>query len=75
MNKFTFLTTFFVILSLTTYGQEPVFTGSYTVKEVVADLETEPVITNDDAADDICIYNNYQYPDDSLIIATDKKYG
>ena len=75
MNKSTFLTTFFVVLSLTTYSQEPVFTGSYTVKEVVADLETEPVITNDDAADDICIYNNYQYPDDSLIIATDKKYG
>ena len=51
------------------------FTGSYTVKEVIADLETEPVITNDDAADDICIYDNYQYPDNSLIIATDKKYG
>ena len=75
MNKSTFLTTFFVVLSLTTHSQEPVFTGSYTVKEVVADLETEPVITNDDAADDICIYDNYQYPDSSLIIATDKKYG
>ena len=47
MNKSTFLTTFFVVLSLTTYSQEPVNTGSYVVKEVVADLETEPVITND----------------------------
>ena len=75
MNKFTYITTFFVVLSLTTYSQEPVFTGSYSVKEVVADIETEPVISNDDAADDICIYNNYQYPDNSLIIATDKKYG
>jgi len=39
MNKSTFLTTFFVVLSLTTYSQEPVFTGSYVIKEVVADLK------------------------------------
>ena len=75
MNKSIYITTFFVVLSLTIYSQEPVFIGSYTVKEVIADLETEPVITNDDAADDICIYDNYEYPDNSLIIATDKKYG
>ena len=46
-----------------------------TIREVVADVETSPVISNEDAADDICIYENIGNPEKSLIIATDKKYG
>jgi len=58
------------------YSQELTNTvSSFIVKEITADVETSPVISNEDAADDICIYENRDDPDNSLIIATDKKYG
>ena len=76
MNKNALLLIVLVISNSFIYAQEPTnFVGSYAVKEVVADLETSPVISNDDAADDICIYENVDSPDSSIIIATDKKYG
>ena len=65
-----------IISNTLLYAQEPTnFVGSFVVKEVVADLETSPVISNDDAADDICIYENVDSPESSVIIGTDKKYG
>ena len=76
MNKNALLLIVLVISNSFIYAQEPTsFVGSFVVKEVVADLETSPVISNDDAADDICIYENVDSPDRSIIIATDKKYG
>ena len=76
MNKNVSLLIFLVISNTFMYAQEPTnFVGSFVVKEVVADLETSPVISNDDAADDICIYENVDSPDSSIIIGTDKKYG
>ena len=42
-----------IISNTLLYAQEPTnFVGSFVVKEVVADLETSPVISNDDAADE-----------------------
>ena len=37
--------------------------------------ETEPVVTNDDAADDPAIWINLDNIDNSLIFGTDKKSG
>ncbi len=56
-------------------SQEPNSLGSLTYKEVYADVETEPVYASDDAADDICVLENNLFPDKSLIISSDKKYG
>jgi 3-phytase len=76
MNKNVSLIIFLIISNTLLYAQEPTnFVGSFVVKEVVADLETSPVISNDDAADDICIYENVDSPESSVIIGTDKKYG
>ena len=73
MNKNVSLLIFLVISNTFIYAQEPTnFVGSFVVKEVVADLETSPVISNDDAADDICIYENVDSPDSSIIIGADK---
>jgi 3-phytase len=43
--------------------------------EVTATLETQPVQSADDAADDPCIWYNEADPDQSRIIATNKKSG
>jgi 3-phytase len=44
-------------------------------KEVTANVETEPVFAGDDAADDMCILENFNNPESSLILSSDKKYG
>ena len=38
-------------------------------------METEPVFAGDDAADDMCVLENFNNPESSLIISSDKKYG
>ncbi|MBC9794613.1 phytase [Sinomicrobium weinanense] len=42
---------------------------------LIADMETEPVATGDDAADDACIWYNTATPEGSTIIGTNKKQG
>jgi 3-phytase len=49
--------------------------GSLLYKEVIANVETEPVFAGDDAADDMCVLENFNNPEKSLIISSDKKYG
>ena len=56
-------------------GQEPKSLGSLLYKEVTANVETEPVFAGDDAADDMCVLENFNNPESSLIISSDKKYG
>ena len=56
-------------------SQGPNLLGSLPYHEVSADVETEPVFAGDDAADDICVLENNSFPDQSLIISSDKKYG
>ena len=76
MKKLSFLSIFILLISNEIAAQGPAkFVGPFAVREVVADVETSPVISNEDAADDICIYENIGNPEKSLIIATDKKYG
>ena len=76
MKKLSFLSIFILLISNEIAAQGPAkFVGPFAVREVVADVETSPVISNEDAADDICIYENIDNPEKSLIIATDKKYG
>ena len=56
-------------------AQEPINLGSLLYKEVIANVETEPVFAGDDAADDMCVLENFNNPESSLIISSDKKYG
>ncbi len=56
-------------------SQEPNKLGSLLYMEVEADVETEPVFAGDDAADDMCVLENFKNPESSLIISSDKKYG
>lgn len=44
-------------------------------RQLTADGETEPVGTSDDAADDPAIWRNPARPEQSLIVATDKRAG
>ncbi|MCC3862012.1 phytase [Pseudemcibacter aquimaris] len=45
------------------------------VVSITADLETAPVKSDDDAADDPAIWINHEHPENSYIIGTDKKSG
>ena len=56
-------------------SQEPNLLGSLLYIEVEADVETEPVFAGDDAADDMCVLENFNNPESSLIISSDKQYG
>ena len=56
-------------------AQEPNNLGSLLYKEVIANVETEPVFAGDVAADDMCVLENFNNPEKSLIISSDKKYG
>ena len=56
-------------------SQEPNLLASLFYLEVNADVETEPVFAGDDAADDMCVLENFNNPESSLIISSDKKYG
>ena len=65
-----------VLFSITCLNaQEPKSLGSLLYKEVTANVETEPVFAGDDAADDMCVLENFNNPENSLIISSDKKYG
>ena len=63
----------FSISSLNAQGPNDL--GSLLYKEVTANVETEPVFAGDDAADDMCVLENSNNPESSLIISSDKKYG
>ena len=63
----------FSISSLNAQGPNDL--GSLLYKEVTANAETEPVFAGDDAADDMCVLENFNNPESSLIISSDKKYG
>ena len=63
----------FSISSLNAQGPNDL--GSLLYKEVTANVETEPVFAGDDAADDMCVLENFNNPESSLIISSDKKYG
>ena len=39
------------------------------------ELETDPVISSDDAADDVCIWYNPKDSNRSIVVGTDKKWG
>ena len=45
------------------------------VQSITADGETSPVVSADDAADDPAVWINYNEPEKSFIIGTDKKAG
>lgn len=63
----------FSISSLNAQGPNDL--GSLLYKEVTANVETEPVFAGDDAADDMCVLENFNNLESSLIISSDKKYG
>ena len=65
----------FNLIFINLNAQEPKTLGSLLYKEVTANVETEPVFAGDDAADDMCILENFNKPENSLIISSDKKYG
>lgn len=53
---------------------QPVMSPLPTVS-VAAKVETQPVATVDDAADDPAIWRNAANPSESLIVGTDKRAG
>ena len=65
----------FSLIFINLNAQEPKTLGSLLYKEVTANVETEPVFAGDDAADDMCVLENFNNPENSLIISSDKKYG
>ena len=73
MNYITGIITLFVGLSV--IAQERTSVRSFAFPQVEATLETEPVVSDDDAADDICIWENPNDATKSIVVATDKKYG
>lgn len=73
MNYLTVIFTFFVGVAV--MAQERTSVRSYAFPQVEATLETEPVVSFDDAADDICIWENPTDATQSVVVATDKKYG
>ena len=52
-----------------------VYSDSFITYHVEAELETDPVVSFDDAADDVCIWENKINPSKSLVVGTDKDYG
>jgi 3-phytase len=48
---------------------------AFTINKVVSDFETDKVVSIGDAADDLSFWINSKDPLQSLIIATDKKFG
>jgi 3-phytase len=73
MNYLTVIFTFFVGVAV--MAQERTSVRSYAFPQVEATFETEPVVSFDDAADDICIWENPTDATQSVVVATDKKYG
>ena len=66
---------FTLFLGFAVMAQERTSVRSFAFPQVEATLETEPVVSDDDAADDICIWENPNDATKSIVVATDKKYG
>ncbi len=64
-----------LVFGFTVIAQERTSVRSFAFPQVEATLETEPVVSFDDAADDICIWENPTDATKSIVVATDKKYG
>jgi 3-phytase len=64
-----------LVFGFTVIAQERTSVRSFAFPQVEATLETEPVVSDDDAADDICIWENPNDATKSIVVATDKKYG
>ncbi len=64
-----------LVFGFTAIAQERTSVRSFAFPQVEATLETEPVVSVDDAADDICIWENPNDATKSIVVATDKKYG
>ena len=73
MKHLTGIFTLFV--GFTVMAQERTSVRSFAFPQVEATLETEAVVSYDDAADDICIWENPNDATNSIVVATDKKYG
>jgi 3-phytase len=66
---------FTLFVGFTVMAQERTSVRSFAFPQVEATLETEAVVSYDDAADDICIWENPNDATASIVVATDKKYG
>jgi len=64
-----------LVFGFTLIAQERTSVRSFAFPQVEATLETEPVVSLDDAADDICIWEILNDATKSIVVATDKKYG
>lgn len=73
MKHITGIFTLFVGFAV--IAQERTSVRSCAFPQVEATLETEAVVSYDDAADDICIWENPNDATESIVVATDKKYG
>ena len=73
MKHITGIFTLFVGFAV--LAQERTSVRSFAFPQVEATLETEAVVSYDDAADDICIWENPNDATTSIVVATDKKYG
>ncbi|NCG04202.1 MAG: phytase [Bacteroidetes bacterium] len=73
MKHITGIFTLFVGFAV--MAQERTSVCSFALPQVEATLETEAVVSYDDAADDICIWENPNDATTSIVVATDKKYG
>lgn len=70
----TFLFSFLVSIS-SMFGQERDLSRSFDVIYLNADIETNPVRSSGDAADDVAIWVNPNNHDKTIIVGTDKKWG
>ena len=66
---------FTLFVGFAVLGTRADFGSLFCFPQVEATLETEVVVSYDDAADDICIWENPIDAEKSIIVATDKKYG
>ena len=66
---------FTLFVGFVVLAQERTSVRSFAFPQVEATLETEAVVSYDDAADDICIWENPNDATASIVVATDKKYG
>lgn len=73
--KIDFLSALTLFSGLLGIAQERTYVRSCDFLEIEASIETEPVWSDDDAADDICIWENPTDATKSIVVATDKKYG
>ena len=73
MNKLTIAIFLYSINYLS--GQEGKNLPSFSFETINADLETIPVKSSGDAADDIAIWVNPNNANKTIVIGTDKKWG